>query len=389
MKQFQLGYCAPRLIVLVALLDVCLRFAPQGWRLYAGGEREVSHRVLGDAFERNLTMIDAGYGDLIHLGNFHDGEERRSMTFSTDAFGFRSTGGTQPMAGIVFGDSFAFSGDTDADTLAAQVGRRIGCRVYNAAGRTPEFEKPSAREVKAVAARVGLDSVNRGVVIVERVERLLVDGPSLEEGSERERRARMMDSARSRVPGFSQLVVFADQLRRRTRTSSVELLAEDAMRSLKDGRVLPNSYAANVTQGTLRNGDRMLFFPGEFRAYERSWPLSTGYWVQLDRELKDDHLQLLVVLVPNKYTVYHRLLAEGPAVAVSPGELPARLARELRSRGIPAVDLTDALTSAAEQEYARRQYIYWREDTHWNARAVAVAAAEVGRAMPGASELCR
>jgi hypothetical protein len=33
-------------------------------------------------------------------------------------------------------------------------------------------------------------------------------------------------------------------------------------------------------------------------------------------------------------------------------------------------------------------YVYWREDTHWNARAVQVAAAQVEQALRGVPQLC-
>ena len=385
MTRLQVGYCGPRLIVLVALMDVLLRLAPAGWRLYAPGERQVSRRVLGDAFERNLTLHEAGFGDLMRIANLRDGQEWRPMTFTTDASGFRSKPVEGPSAGIVFGDSFAYSGDNDEEALAAQLGRRVGCGVYNGAGPVPEFETPSAREVKSVTTRLG---IQRGVVIVERVERLLVDRSYLAEANERDARAERMDWATRHVPGFDRLMVSADWLKRAYRTSSVELAADETVRSLKNGKVLPNSFAGNVTPVALLNGDRMLFYPGEFRTYERSWPLRTEYWVQLDQDLKKEGVQLLVVLVPNKFTVYHRLLATAPSVAVQPGELLSRLETDLRARGIPAVDVTPALQAEAAKEYAQGRYIYWREDTHWKARAVDVAAAEVERALRRLPPLC-
>src|SRR5207253_403392 len=112
-SRWQAGYLLPRVLLLIALLDLGLRLVPRSWRPYDNGEREVRYRIAGDAFERNLSLQGLGYGDLLRIGNLSDGEELRRSQFSTDGLGFRNISMPGPIAGIIFGDSFAVGGDRD------------------------------------------------------------------------------------------------------------------------------------------------------------------------------------------------------------------------------------------------------------------------------------
>jgi hypothetical protein len=48
--------------------------------------------------------------------------------------------------------------------------------------------------------------------------------------------------------------------------------------------------------------------------------------------------------------------------------------RALAELGIPYVDLTEPLRTAAREALARHQLLYFRGDTHWNADGIDVAA---------------
>jgi len=61
----------------------------------------------------------------------------------------------------------------------------------------------------------------------------------------------------------------------------------------------------------------------------------------------------------------------------------ARLEREIQGTGVPVVNLTAAMRAHAARELERGRYIYWRDDTHWNARGIALAASEISRAWAG------
>ncbi len=89
-----------------------------------------------------------------------------------------------------------------------------------------------------------------------------------------------------------------------------------------------------------------------------------------------DHVEA-VFFVPTKYRVYHSLLdAPGRRLRVpSPGH--ATLEQVFLPYGIPVIDLTPALIEGAHSLLEREEYVFWRDDTHWNAHGIRIAAREV------------
>ncbi|MBM3561390.1 MAG: hypothetical protein FJX53_16260, partial [Alphaproteobacteria bacterium] len=51
-------------------------------------------------------------------------------------------------------------------------------------------------------------------------------------------------------------------------------------------------------------------------------------------------------------------------------------------RGIAFVDLTPSLAEAAQAGLAHGRLVYWRDDTHWNAAGIDVAAAAIAASLP-------
>jgi hypothetical protein len=144
----------------------------------------------------------------------------------------------------------------------------------------------------------------------------------------------------------------------------------------------------NVVQGKLRNGDTMLFFPDDLRPPTQARPVPAHYWVTLQRELQKSQRKLLVVIVPNKYTVYRHLLEDGQSLPDYGEELVNRNESALRALKIPVVNLTPILKARAEAGIDRREYVYWRNDTHWNRQGIRIATEEIVRRFPELKELC-
>jgi hypothetical protein len=165
-----------------------------------------------------------------------------------------------------------------------------------------------------------------------------------------------------------------------TALSPVRILTTRLHKALENEQVLPNSYAHNAVMGTLRNGDWMLFYPDELEADEDDSAPATAYWTSLARELRAHGLELIVLLVPDKHTVYHELLRTPLAPATRPGQRMDRLEHALRAEGVAVVNLRSAFAAAVPALFARGEYLYWRDDTHWNPRGVHLAAAEIARA---------
>jgi hypothetical protein len=82
-----------------------------------------------------------------------------------------------------------------------------------------------------------------------------------------------------------------------------------------------------------------------------------------------------IFFVPVKYRVYAQWLPE----QTLPNEQWKYLAEAARQAGIPAHDLTPVLSAEAARLLPQGQYVYWRDDTHWNCKGMRVAAAEVAR----------
>jgi SGNH hydrolase-like domain, acetyltransferase AlgX len=385
-SRWRVGFLLPRLLVACVVINTLFRFAPSGWRPLEPGEGEVRHRVYGEAYVRNLrSQLSADYGDLPRIGNLQGLREYRLQTFTTDELGFRTQRRATSLAAVVFGDSFAQAGSDD-ETLANQLGHHIGCDFYNAASPDPKFQQPAMSLIRSLTARIPLPV---GFVIMERVERLFVRKPKPEPTSIEAVVAQGFSWGVRRVPGVWRLNRIIEEVEEMAGSSPLQVLSDRAFRILKNDRILPNSYADNVVKATLRNGDWILFYPDEVATYEQRWPVDVSYWTGIAPDLARRGLTLAVVLVPNKYSVYHQLLADPPSVGTEPGEMLERVEANLRAAGIAVVNLTPVLRVAAKSGLERHEYVYWRDDTHWNGRGVAVAAAEIVRVIPKLRQACR
>jgi hypothetical protein len=372
--RWKVGHLVPGLLLLFMVTDAALRLTQGVWGIFSASSGMRRSQTPGEAFLPNLRFeVPVTYGDLARMANIRDRDEQRSFQFSTDGLGFRNVEASGPVAGILFGDSFAMAGDDDRETLSAQLGQRIGCTIYNAASPDDEFRRPDLALVRSLAKRIGMAN---GFVIVEQIERRAV-----ESRSPRERPVR----GKFRQ-GWSQ---FWRQLGTLTRDSPVKRLAENVMKSIRDDRILPNNYLDNVVQGKLRNGIPMLFLPSELKTYEVTRLPPLDYWIKLNQELGKVEFKLLVVLVPNKHTVY-RYLLEGEQKQPRGGQdLLPEIASALRAAGVSATDLTSVLRQHADAAFKQNKYVYWRNDTHWNAAGVGIAADEIVRMFPELRKGCR
>jgi hypothetical protein len=372
-RRCKVGYLVAGLLLFFIVTDVTLRLIQGTLGTFTTNTGLRRSTTPGEAFEPNLRLeVPVNYGDLARIANIQDGEERRSLRISTDALGFRNVEASGPVAGILFGDSFAIAGDDDRETLSAQLSQRIGCTLYNAASPDEEFRRPDLSLVRSLAERVG---VTNGFVMIEQVERR-----ALVARTPRERRVRGK---------FRRLwSQFWQEVRTLTRDSPVKRIAENTIKAIRDDRILPNNYLENVVEGKLRNGARMLFLPSELRTYEITRLPPLDYWIKLNRDLDRLRLKLLVVLVPNKHTVYRHLLEGRQPTPAGDQDLLAQLESALRAAGVSVINLTPVLRRHAEAGLPRHQYVYWRNDTHWNAEGVRIAAEEIVQRFPQLRDAC-
>ncbi|PYM92494.1 MAG: hypothetical protein DME04_14905 [Candidatus Rokuibacteriota bacterium] len=367
-SRLAVGYLLPRILLVTLMIDGGLRFLPT--RLFTF-RPEMRYRLPGEAYERNAHTVNAvAYGDLAGLGNLRDFRQYRPDTMTTDGWGFRNLPYPGPFCAILIGDSFAIGGVGvgDRETLSARLQELWDCGVYNAAGATdPALQAPHAQRVASMARRLGL---GKGLVLAEFVERLPTPTiPPLPPAS--------ADDESSPPPLARRLMTLGMGW---ASFSPGKILAQRVGSRLENDTVLPNRHARRVPRATLRDGHWMLFFDEEMETYTPERRVSAEYWIWLRRQLAEVDLELLVVLVPNKYTVYHDLLRDEPPQAVEPGESLTRLTAQLRDAGVPVVNVTSVLRAGAASAVAEGIHLYFQDDTHWNAHGIDVAARAVARA---------
>ena len=372
----QMGYVIPRLLLVVCLVDVSLRFMSIEPLTFRAWEAMTRYRPPGAAFEPNRHYSnERAYGDSAAMGNLPELRKYRRETFTTDALGFRNVAVPQSMSGsaILIGDSFAAgSGVSDEETLSARLSKRTGCIVYNA-GR--EHPHPDADQVLALARKLNM----RGGLVMHLYSEDR-EPPTLPTKWQRE-----MRQVLARTPGWAGRLV--GRVRGLVTVSPLRILSERAMKTLENDRIFPNRYAANVVRATVYNGDSMLFLASRVNNFYRTREASVEYWTWLRDELSKERLNLLVLLVPSKYTVYRRFLLDQRPTSETGGDYLNRLEQGLRAAGVPVLNLAPIFLARVGDYLEHGEYLYWLDDIHWNAQGFDLAAAAIQEAwpLPGAS----
>ena len=361
-SRWAMGRVVPRLVLLACLGDVGMRLERVDPWTFRAWEALSAYRSPAAPFEANRRFEKTdSYGDLAALGNMPELRQYRSEVFTTDALGFRNPPGawSRPPAAIVVGDSFVVgSGVSDDETVTSRLGALLGCPVYNAGGIDPDPDR-----LLALARKLNLD---RGLVIHQFAEDFeMPAAPS-------EARRRYQKALAALGPEVGSLV---GRVRGMLTISPLQIASEHALKALEDGRILPNRYVGRVVRGRLASGDSMLFLSYFFGKFHQKREVPTAYWTWLQKELRAGGLELAVVIVPSGYRVYRPFLVEPkPKPGEAVDDYPGRVEDDLRRAGIPALNLTAPLSAAAAKGLQEKQYLYWRDDIHWNVQGTEVAA---------------
>ena len=92
-----------------------------------------------------------------------------------------------------------------------------------------------------------------------------------------------------------------------------------------------------------------------------------------------------VFLIPSKYRVYAPFLQIGRRKPPNPPPALRGLHAAFDPLRIPVFDLTPALQAEAWRLLPQGQYVYWRDDSHWNGAGIRVAARAIAEAVRGLS----
>jgi hypothetical protein len=365
-------------MLLAFLLDLALRFVPIDPLTFRAWEAMLRRypNAEGPFTPNKRYHREDSYGGVASIGNLPTLRHYHAADFATDAAGYRNPPllARHNVYGILLGDSFAVSSELpEEQTLSAQLTRLSGRYFYNAGAAQPL----RLRSTEAVAQRL---QMHRGVVIYEFLEAHLLDAPP----------AATPDGARTRSQALVLRALgtsWADRIRiplNQWHDSPFQGLAVKLEKQLHNDVLLPNSFADFVLQEKLRNGETMAFLTSEFKspanpalAAER-W---AAYFAWYADELRKDGLEFVVLLVPNRSTIYAPLLEQPRDTSVSRGALE-QLASRLQAKRVPTVSLVSRYDAEASARLPGHGYLYLLDDTHWNGDATAIAAHEILQRFP-------
>jgi hypothetical protein len=365
-----LGRIGPAVVLICLLLDVSLRFLPPRLITFRAWEAVSLFATGKGPFARNTVYRNMrSSGDLASLANLPHLRQYHEEVFTTDAAGYRNRGETaKPFTGILLvGDSFAAgSGVSDSQTVSEQLNDISGRRVYNGAAT------PSLWEL------VQYLQMTRGLVVWQQSERSplpLSIGP--EPVSEHGWKGKLVRRAFGDKRTETLLEIYRHVLVLES-YSPLEILLGRAVKRLQNDKVFPNPYRSEAVAAKLRNGREILFLPTEVTNYEIDRPTDPEVFVQLKIQLQKKGIELLVLLVPDKYVVYHDLLL--PALPrTERRQFLDIVEQRLAAANVPVLNLTPDFRKQAEELLARGEYLYWLDDTHWNAEGIREAAREIAK----------
>jgi hypothetical protein len=360
-------------MLLFFLLDLVLRFTPLDLLTFRAWEAMLRHypNVVGPFIPNKHYHRDNSYGGVAGIGNLSSFRRYHSVDFTADAYGFHNPAAVAQAnpVGMVVGDSFAVGSELPEDqSLSAQLTKRFRGYFYNAGAPQPL----RLRSLEAVAKRIGL---HHGLVIFEFLEsRALGDPP-----------ANTPDGGRGAARRFFFRTLGSEWTDRlgtplnQLHASPLQALSAKLEKKIQDDTLLPNSFAAFVVQEKLRNAEPIVFLPVEFKSPDD--PRETAehwayYFAWYAAELHKDDLELTVLLVPNRTTIYAPLLAEPRDVSASRATLDA-FVNALGNVGVHTVPLERRYSQDAAVLLDQKKYLYFLDDTHWNGYGTSVAADEI------------
>ncbi len=367
------------LLILWFVLDVGGRFLPVAW-LHILPEHVATRRPGRYApFIPNLDLEYAPWvGETALTGNLEPTERRSPIRFRTDAWGFRFTPDVEPGSQFDYllheGASFAYGGGlSDEETLPAVLTHESGLRMYN--GGHFFRDKPGPEPIHDLLQKAGHQ---RPMVVLLEWEQAERDRSQLEGLPWR------TDAIGRQLLGSDRYARLREDLQYGKRflsavwsISPLEILSIRFFKGLSNDSILPNPYRAQVVERKDAAGRRILFLrdevertlkPPDARYVERR----ADYFALYRRLLNERHLQMFVVLLPNKYTLY------GPGLDhIAPSPYLNQLEAALQAQGIPTLNMLTEFSRTAGREIESGQYSYYREDHHWSPLGVRLTAAKL------------
>lgn len=365
-----IGKIVPFLLIVTGLLDFAARFFSIDALTFRSWEALIRFPAPCGLF-RAAARYDnrSSYGDLAAVANLPRYRQYRHEIFSTDALGFRRNPkhDNAPFDARVMtvGDSFVFGlGLNDEQTLAARLEDSLGITVYNGAAGT---QPATLAEILRVARLLKLKQAT--ILYQYYQEHDLPENHEFASASA----AVTVEACQS---WQQQIRIWRDGL---VNVSPLRIVAQQAYKKLENDSLLPNTLKSRAVVKTLANGAPMLFSQGDIKMSRLERPVSVEGFQRLAQELDKNGLRLVVLLVPTKYTVYRPILLDDDAGESQTEPYLDGLERALKQTNIPVINLFSLFRQRAAEHLHKDEYIYWRDDMHWNARGVELAVGEIAK----------
>lgn len=292
-------------------------------------------------YQRNVHIdMQTPHGDLRSMTK-EDIADPRFIKFHTDSDGFRNESDYHGQRYLLVGDSFiAGSGNSQEDMLATQLLRDYGLDTYGLA--CPGNPADYAAYVRGFTQRHG-ENV--------RVLLFLFEGNDFEEGHGRNGNP-LARYGRGYYEIFSGLNTY-----RVTKSLIKRLTRSRAIRQAKGLELFE------------LGGKRMAFYRRYIEVTRQLQPPKTE-----DFERAIESMQPYierVYFIPTKYRVYARHLQPAETLPSAQWQYLSSVCRKHQLR---CTDLTEPLVRESDALLKQGEFTWWRDDTHWNRRGIAVAA---------------
>lgn len=294
------------------------------------------------------VQVQVRHGDLQPLTRAPIAQPRQ-VRFRTDSNGFRNLRDYAGEPWVLLGDSFVAGSGSDHSALVSEALARRGWRVHNLGfpgGPADYADYWHAFRQRHPAGR-------------PRLLLFVFEGNDLPE-----RAGRTVASPARRSWRYWRRTLEAPfretLLARFVRSATGRLLGASRIESGEDVEIFP------LARGEV----------GFYRAYiERTRDAQVPETPRFDAALASLAPDIgAVFFVPTKYRVYQPWVA--PEERLNHARW-AHLAARCQTLGLACHDLTPELRRGAEASLAEARLVYWRDDTHWNAAGMDLAAEQV------------
>lgn len=312
-----------------------------------------NHRVYRPNAEVAMRMP---HGDLQSMTTAKIAQPRE-VVFRTDSIGFRNDADYHGQRYVLVGDSFiAGLVDTQEMTLNEQLARDFGIDTYNLGFQGDLNDYVSY--IEGFRARHG---ENFQVLL------FLFEGNDFPDV--------LPELKRKRLSRFS---LFWKRYYNLFSETSMFRLTRSMINRAKRIRSIASSESVRLHEV---DGERMGFYVPYIdvsqRTEYRPVPEVERALVSIVPRLKH------IFFIPTKYRVYHGYVAPGERL---PHAQWSWLEDLCRRHGLHCTDLTPALIEASDRLLRERRFTWWRDDTHWNADGMAVAARVVAGVLKHSSQ---